>query len=107
MSDGYLYGHAHTGRVEHMYVSSDPVSGLCSAARRISPVMTDVCQLGDVCRLCQRRAAARREKLFCLVCGGERVYLSKRTMRPDLVVCDDCGAQRTVSAVKAARKERA
>jgi hypothetical protein len=107
MSDGYLYGHAYAGRVEHMYTSSDPASGLCSSARRISPTMADICQLDDVCRSCRMRAAARKERLFCLACGSERVYPSRRIMRPDVVVCDDCGAQRTVNAVRAARRERA
>jgi hypothetical protein len=100
----YFYGVGPNGRVAHLYADDSALSGLCGPARRISPTLTN--DRGDLpaCRSCQARAEARDEELFCLACGGKRVYLSHRRMRPDLVVCDDCGARRVASAARAAKR---
>lgn len=95
----YFYGHGPNGRVEHVYTSNEAITGLCSNARRISPTFTDYVQLEDICNSCRIRQIACDRGYFCLACGSEHVYVSEQSTRPDMVVCDDCGARRAESAV--------
>lgn len=89
----HLYGCVPGGAI-HLYSNESVHSGLCSYARRISPTMLSEYDGGKMCTFCQRYAEARKLGLICSVCGSERVYLSDRMNRPDLVVCAGCGATR-------------